>query len=98
MKKEARVLRCTLLNGPAWSTEKKVHEKIQKESALSFLVKEHRLRKEDVGGAAQQKKPRSDGELQLTQQELPKKEQAVKIESIRQGGVFRGSRQLPLAG
>ena len=28
--KEARVLRCTLLNESAWSTEKKVHEKIQR--------------------------------------------------------------------
>ena len=26
----AKLLRCTLLNGSAWSTERKVHEKIQR--------------------------------------------------------------------
>ena len=36
MKKEAKLLRCTLLDGSAWSTEK-IHEKIQKENAISSL-------------------------------------------------------------
>ena len=47
MKKEAKLLRCTLLSGSAWSTERKYMKKY-KESAISSLGIEHRLKKEEM--------------------------------------------------
>ena len=47
MKKEATLLRCTLLDGSAWSTEKKYMRRYKGKCDI-FLGIEHRLRKEDM--------------------------------------------------
>ena len=47
MKKEARVLRWTLLNGSAWSTETKYMIKCKGKCVIFFGI-EHRLRKEEM--------------------------------------------------
>ena len=47
MKKEATVLRCTLLNGSAWSTEKKCMRRYKGKCDIFFGI-EHRLRKEEM--------------------------------------------------
>ena len=47
MKKEARILRCTLLNGSAWSTEKKYMSRYKGKGDIFFGI-EHRLRKEEM--------------------------------------------------
>ena len=47
MKTEARVLRCTLLNRSAWSTEKKYMRRYKRKCDI-FFGKEHRLRKEEM--------------------------------------------------
>ena len=47
MKKEARVLVCTVLNGSAWSTEKKYLSRYKGKCEMFFGV-EHRLRKEEM--------------------------------------------------
>ena len=72
MKKEARVLRCTLLNGSAWITEKQ-HMRRYKGKCDIFSGIEHRLRKEEWRSSSTER-PRKDGDLQLTQQESPMKE------------------------
>ena len=46
MKKEARVLRCGLLNGSAWSTQKKNMSRYKGKCCIFFGI-EHRLRKEE---------------------------------------------------
>ena len=45
MKKEAKMLRCTLLNGSAWSTERKYMRRYKGRCDIFFGI-EHRLRKE----------------------------------------------------
>ena len=45
MKKEAKLLRCTLLNGSAWSTERKYMRRDKGKCDIFFGI-EHRLRKE----------------------------------------------------
>ena len=47
MKKEAKLLRCTLLNGPAWSTETKYMRRYKGTFDIFFRI-EHRLRKEEM--------------------------------------------------
>ena len=47
MKKEAKLLRCTLLNGSAWSTEKKDMRRYTGECDIFFGI-EPRLRKEEM--------------------------------------------------
>ena len=47
MKKEARLLRCTLLNGSAWSTEKKYLTRYKGKCDIFFGI-EHKLRTEDM--------------------------------------------------
>ena len=47
MRKEAKRLRCTLLNGSAWSTERK-HMRRYKGKCDIFFAIEHRLRKEEM--------------------------------------------------
>ena len=46
MKREAELLRCTLPNGSAWSTERKYMRRSQGKCDIFFGV-EHRLRKEE---------------------------------------------------
>ena len=48
IKKEAKRLRCTLLNGSAWSTERKHMRRNRCECDILFGM-EHRLRKEEMG-------------------------------------------------
>ena len=45
MKKETKLLRCTLLNGSAWSTERKYMRRYKGKCDI-FFGTEHRLRKE----------------------------------------------------
>ena len=47
MKKEAKLLRCTLLNGSAWSTERKYMRRYKGKCDIFFRI-EHRLRKEEM--------------------------------------------------
>ena len=47
MKEETRVLRCTLLNGSAWSTERKYIRRYKGKCDI-FLGIEHRLKKEEM--------------------------------------------------
>ena len=47
MKKEARVFRCTLLTGSAWSTEKKYMRRYKGQCDFFFGI-EHRLRTEEM--------------------------------------------------
>ena len=47
MKNEARVSRCTLLNGSAWSTERKYMRRCKGKCAI-FFGTEHRMRKEEM--------------------------------------------------
>ena len=47
MKKEARLLRCTLLNGSAWSTERKYMRRYKGKCDIFFGI-ERRLRKKEV--------------------------------------------------
>ena len=47
MKKEAQLLRCTLLNGSAWSTARKNMRRYNGKSDI-FMGIEHRLRKEEM--------------------------------------------------
>ena len=47
MKKEAKLLRCTLLNGSAWSTEKKNMRRCKGKCDVFFGI-EHRLKKEEM--------------------------------------------------
>ena len=47
MKKEAKLLRCTLLNGSAWSTERKYMRRYKGKCDVFFGI-EHRLRKEEM--------------------------------------------------
>ena len=48
MKKEAKLLRCTLLNGSAWSTERKYMRRYK--GKCDIFGFEHRLRKEEMEG------------------------------------------------
>ena len=70
----AKLLRCTLLNGSACSTERKNMRRYKRKCDI-FFATEHRLRKE---------RPRKDGDLQRMQRELPKERQAVRIVSTHQ--------------
>ena len=47
MKKEAKLLRCTLLNGSAWSTERKKMRRSEEKCDVFFGI-QHRLRKEEM--------------------------------------------------
>ena len=47
MKKEAQLLRCTLLNGSAWSTERKCMRRYKGKCDIFFGIK-RRLRKEEM--------------------------------------------------
>ena len=58
---EEKRLKYTLLNGSAWSTEKK-HMRRYKGTFDIFFGTEHRLRKEENGGAVQQ---RGEGRMEI---------------------------------
>ena len=47
MKKKAKLLRCALLNGSAWSTERKYMRRYEGKGDIFFGI-EHRLRKEEM--------------------------------------------------
>ena len=47
MEKEAKLLRCTLLNGSAWSTERKYMRRYKGKCDIFFWI-EHRMRKEEM--------------------------------------------------
>ena len=47
MRKPAKMMRCALLIGSAWSTEKEVHEVVQRHIRHLLWI-EHRLRKEEM--------------------------------------------------
>ena len=47
MKREGKLLRCTLLNGSAWSTERKYMRRYNRKCDVFFGI-EHRLRKEEM--------------------------------------------------
>ena len=81
MQKDARRLRCTLLNGSAWSTEKKCIRRYKGTFDI-FSGIEHRLRKEAMEEQLT-KKPRRDGDLQLTRRESQMRVQTVKIINTR---------------
>ena len=82
MKKEAKLLRCTLSNGSAWSTERKYMRRYRGKCDV-FFGTEHRMRKEEMEEQLT-KSPRKGGGLQLMQQESRMKGQAVRIEDIHQ--------------
>ena len=56
MRKEEKRLRCALLNGSAWSTEKKYMIRYWGTFDIFFGM-EHRMRKEEMGGTVQQRGP-----------------------------------------
>ena len=78
MKIEARRLRCTLLNGSAWSTEKKFLRRYKGKCDIFFGI-EHRMSKEEMDSSAE--KPRKDGDLQQTRRESQMRMQALKTAS-----------------
>ena len=84
--KEARVLRCTLLNGSAWSTEKKYLKRYEEKCDIFFGIEQRLVRKKWRRSSTE--RPRKDGGSQLTQEESLVKGQAVTIESIRQEESF----------
>ena len=47
MKKEAKLLRCTLLNGSAWSMERKYMRRCKGKCDVFFGI-EHRMRKDEM--------------------------------------------------
>ena len=82
MKKEAKLLMCTLLNGSAWSTEKKCMRRKKKQVRCLLWL---RAQAEKGGnGGADKKKSRKDGGLQRMQRETLMKQQAVRIVSTHQ--------------
>ena len=83
MKKEARALRWTLLDGSAWSTETKYMIKCKGKCAIFFGI-EHRLRKEEMEEPFNKEVKEKDGDLQQMQREKPTKLQAARIVSIHQ--------------
>ena len=85
MKEEAQLLRCTLLNGSAWNTERKYMRRYRGKCVIIFGI-EHRLKEEEM--EEQFNKEAKDGYLQLTQQESPMKGQAVRIRSVHQEEFF----------
>ena len=54
IKKEAKLLRCTLLNGSEWSTQRKYMRRYKGKCDVFFGI-EHRLKEEEMGGAVQQR-------------------------------------------
>ena len=54
MKKEAKLLRCTLLNGSAWSTGRKYMRRYKGKCGIFFGI-QHRLRKGGHRGAVRQR-------------------------------------------
>ena len=52
--KKTKSLRCALPNGSAWSTERKYMKRYKGKCDIFFGI-EHRLRKEEMGGAVQQR-------------------------------------------
>ena len=89
MRKEEKRLKCTLLNGSAWSTEKKCMRRYEAKCDIFFEI-EHRLRKEKMEDSST-KRPRKDGGLQRVQQEFLRKRQAMRIAKHTSGGVFVAS-------
>ena len=81
MRKEEKRLRCNLLNGSVWNTEKKYMRRY-KGMFDTFFGIEHGLRRKWRSSLA--KRLRMDGGLQLTRQESRMKEQAARIKSIHQ--------------
>ena len=61
MQKEAKLLRCTLLNGSAWSTERKYLRRYKGKCDI-FCGIEHRLRKEEMQEQFQQ---RGQGRMEI---------------------------------
>ena len=92
MRKEEKNLRFALLNGSAWSTERRYMRRYKGTFDVFFGI-EHRLRKEEME-AQFNRSQRRDGDLLLMQQQSLMKEQAVRIERIHQE-VFCGNRQQP---
>ena len=76
MRKEEENLRCALLNGSAWSTERKYVRRYKGTFDVLFGI-EHRLRNSST------ERPRKEV-LRLMQQESLMREQAVRIERIHQ--------------
>ena len=81
MRKEEKRLKCTLLNGSAWSTERMYMRRYTGNFDV-FFGTEHRLRKEEMRNSST-KRPRKDGGLQRVQQELLRKRQAMRIANTR---------------
>ena len=82
MKKEAKLLRCTLLNGSAWSTERKYMRRYKGKCDIFFGL-EHRLRKEQT--EEQFNKEAKEGwRFAGMQRESQMKQQAVRIVSTSQ--------------
>ena len=82
MKKEAKLLRCTLLNGSAWRAERKYMRRYKGKCDMFFGIK-HRLRKEEMRSSST-KRPRKDRGLQRMQRESPMKQRTVRIVSTHQ--------------
>ena len=77
MRKEEKNLRCALLNGSAWSTERKYMRRYQGTFDVFFGI-EHRLRKEEM--EEQFNREAKEGWSFAVQQESLVKEGAVRIE------------------
>ena len=77
MKKEARLLRCTLLNGSAWSTKRKYMRRHKGRCDIFFGI-EHRL------CSSLTWRQRKDEDLRLMRQESQTKEQVLRIRSTHQ--------------
>ena len=83
MRKEEKRLKCTLLKGSAWSTEKKYMRRYKGTFDISFGI-EHRLWKDEMEGAV---KPRGKGRIEVCGRrggESRMEEQAAWVKSIHQ--------------
>ena len=77
MQKDARRVRCTLPNG--WRLLKKYRGTLD----IFFFEVEHRIRKEEMEKSSSTRKPRKDGDVQLTRRESQIKMRALKTASTR---------------
>ena len=80
MRREEKTLKCTLLNGSAWSTGKKYMRRCKGKCEIFFGIG-HRLRKENWRNSST-KRPRKDGDLQRMQQELLRKRKVVSRQQL----------------
>ena len=90
MKKEARLLRCTLLNGSPWSTERKYMRRYKGRCDIFFGI-EHRLRKEEM----EEQKNKEAKEGWRLAADAADENAGTDDRKHTSGGVFCGGRQQP---